>query len=204
MPVTNSNTMTEDLFALHAEIATMHFLKEADNPYFKSKYLDYPSLIATVKPVLHKHGFVWFTVPGFISGEPTLKYILMYKTGEIAVEGSMLLSAKGVTPQDQGGAITYARRYSLTAVLDIAADEDDDGNKATDAVKGVTKAKEDVAKPITDQTKGNVYMLLKKLEMDLETFQKSIGTQVDSLTELDGNAVVRKLMTELEKRAVVK
>jgi len=35
-------------------------------------------------------------------------------------------------PQEQGSAITYARRYALTAMLGIAAEEDDDGRRAQD------------------------------------------------------------------------
>lgn len=33
-------------------------------------------------------------------------------------------------PQEQGSAITYARRYAVTALLGIAAEEDDDGQAA--------------------------------------------------------------------------
>jgi predicted metal-dependent hydrolase len=34
-------------------------------------------------------------------------------------------------PQEIGSALTYARRYSLSALLGIAADEDDDANAAS-------------------------------------------------------------------------
>ena len=37
-------------------------------------------------------------------------------------------------PQKQGSAMTYARRYSLFALLGLAADEDDDGNSAAKGV----------------------------------------------------------------------
>ena len=37
------------------------------------------------------------------------------------------------TSQTLGSAITYARRYALTAVLNLVADEDDDGQAATSA-----------------------------------------------------------------------
>lgn len=202
-----TTTMIDDLFALHTELATMRFVKSADNPYFKKKYQDYPSLLEQVKPVLLKHNFIWITGPGVNvdnGGEPTLVYALKHKSGENASSGVMLLSAKGVTPQDQGSAITYARRYALTAVLDIAADEDDDGNKATDAAKATVKTAEDTAKPITEQTKGNIYLLLKKLPRDPEDFQKFIGKQIDSMSELEGGQAVRRLVTELEKQAASK
>lgn len=47
-------------------------------------------------------------------------------------------------PQEQGSAITYARRYAVTALLGIAAEEDDDGAAAQNATPKPTVA---VAKP---------------------------------------------------------
>lgn len=48
------------------------------------------------------------------------------------------------TPQGQGSALTYARRYALCAMLNIAADEDDDGQSAE---KLVTKPQPKPAPP---------------------------------------------------------
>jgi hypothetical protein len=42
------------------------------------------------------------------------------------------------TAQDYGSAVTYAKRYSLTGLLNLTiSDEDDDGNKATSSVASV-------------------------------------------------------------------
>jgi len=54
----------------------------------------------------------------------------------------MLPAGEGA--QSAGSAITYARRYLLCAVLNIAADEDDDGAKASKK----TKPKEDWGKKV--------------------------------------------------------
>jgi hypothetical protein len=45
----------------------------------------------------------------------------------IASEHPLPLSGR---PQEIGSALTYARRYSLSALIGIAADEDDDANAA--------------------------------------------------------------------------
>jgi len=45
-------------------------------------------------------------------------------------------------PQAQGSAVTYARRYAYMSVLGLVADEDDDGQRATQAVKAVKKTTE--------------------------------------------------------------
>jgi hypothetical protein len=44
-------------------------------------------------------------------------------------------------PQSIGSALTYSRRYSLMAMLGIVADDDDDGNAATQPVKQLLKPK---------------------------------------------------------------
>jgi ERF superfamily len=43
------------------------------------------------------------------------------------------MSPKDSSPQGQGSAITYLRRYALSAVLGIATEDDDDGNAASSA-----------------------------------------------------------------------
>ena len=46
------------------------------------------------------------------------------------------------TAQQTGSSLTYARRYSLSSIAGIAADEDDDGTSATKAALQTRKAKE--------------------------------------------------------------
>lgn len=59
------------------------------------------------------------------SGEPHLTTIVAHSSGEW-VEDSMPLKITQDTPQGQGSAITYARRYMLCAMLGIVADSDND------------------------------------------------------------------------------
>jgi hypothetical protein len=46
------------------------------------------------------------------------------------MESVMPLPAFGADPQKFGSVVTYARRYAFTAFWNLAAEEDDDGNKA--------------------------------------------------------------------------
>lgn len=48
----------------------------------------------------------------------------------------------GSKPQEIGSSITYARRYNLTALLNLDIDEDDDGNAANEAKKVSSKEQE--------------------------------------------------------------
>jgi len=99
--------------------------KKAVNPYFNSKYAPLDLVIEATKEGLKKNGLAVVALPY----AETLTTILSHKSGEwIAAETPLLADKKG--PQGQGSAITYARRYALSAILNVASEDDDDGNMA--------------------------------------------------------------------------
>ena len=107
------------------------------NPHFRSKYATLPEVLKTVRPLLAKHHLAICQTPDLIDGKLVLKTRLMHAEGEV-IESAMPLP-EGGTMQAMGSAITYARRYALTALLGICGDEDDDGN-ATSAKPAKTAA----------------------------------------------------------------
>ena len=119
------------LLAVQAEAPAIQ--KTKINPAFKSKYVSLDVLMESVMPILSKHGLVWVTRPVYRGSEdtPVLHYSLIHAESQQSLDGEMLLMLAKNDPQGQGSAITYARRYSLMAVLGLVADEDDDGNKAS-------------------------------------------------------------------------
>jgi hypothetical protein len=119
--------------AAQAEFAPV--AKDKDNPFFKSRYADLASVMATVQPVLARHKLavtqlIGFTVDESGAARDTLTTILAHESGE-ALESVMLLHMPKKEPQAQGSATTYARRYALMSLLNIVADDDDDGNRGT-------------------------------------------------------------------------
>jgi hypothetical protein len=123
------STLVEALLAFQADAPKL--TKDATNPHFKNKYTSLDSLIADVVPVLSQHKLVWLTRPGRDeTGAPALHYELLYAPSGERVEGAMPLMLSKEDPQGQGSALTYARRYSMVSVLGLAADDDDDGNRA--------------------------------------------------------------------------
>lgn len=101
-----------------------------------TKYLSLSALHAAVFPLLAEVGLAWICLPTMTTGD---RFVLMYKlvhvaTGEEEI-GEYPLPESGGS-QALGSAITYARRYALTAVLGIApADDDDDGHAAEQAAQ---------------------------------------------------------------------
>lgn len=125
-----TKSLLTSLLAVQSEAPTLP--KDATNPHFKSKYTPLDTIVQTIGPILQKHGLVWMTLPGIdaASGEPTLTYRLAHaETGEV-LEGSMPLLLTKKDAQSHGSAITYARRYALCSVLNLVADDDDDGHAA--------------------------------------------------------------------------
>ena len=108
--------------------------KTASNPYFKSKYAPLDAIVEATRPVLAKHGLAIQQQPLFMEGCAGVETTIIHKNGH-STSTTLLLPLKDQSPQGVGSAITYARRYSLAAVLGLATEDDDDGNISTGLAK---------------------------------------------------------------------
>lgn len=63
--------------------------------------------------------------PTSINGQQALTTVVAHESGQW-IEDTMELKIVQETPQGQGSAISYARRYALTAMLGLVADDDND------------------------------------------------------------------------------
>jgi ERF superfamily len=98
---------------------------------YSYKYADLGDILPAVRPLLAQHGLSWSAKPSQAeTGELTLRYQLAHTSGEKDAGEMPLGVARDCRPQELGSAITYARRYALTAQLNLATEEDDDGQTA--------------------------------------------------------------------------
>jgi len=102
----------------------------ANNPYFNSKYAPLQEVLNIVRPLLTKHGLAIIQSPSGDGKNVSITTILSHESGEWIEFEPLILNPEKTTPQGIGSAITYGRRYSLSAALGIAS-EDDDGNEAS-------------------------------------------------------------------------
>lgn len=98
------------------------------------KYLNLATLLKNIKPIFEKHGIAFsqkVTFDGTGDGRQILGTVetVIFDENERQTVCSYPFFVTG-DPQQVGSAITYARRYSLTTVLGIFPDKDDDGNYA--------------------------------------------------------------------------
>ena len=125
--------------------------KEADNPYFKSKYVTLDALVDCVRPVLAKHGLSFLQEPAGDGQNISVTTTLFHESGEWLESEPFVMKAAKVDPQGAGSAVTYGRRYTLQAILGVTwCEKDDDGNAASGlTAKPATPAKQAApAKPI--------------------------------------------------------
>jgi len=100
----------------------------ADNPFYHSKYAPLQDVLNTVRPLLSKHGLSIIQSPSGDGQSISITTMLLHESGEWIEFDPLVLKAEKITPQGAGSAITYGRRYALSAVLGISSEDDDDGN----------------------------------------------------------------------------
>jgi hypothetical protein len=103
--------------------------KDALNPHFKSKYADLASVWEACRAPLASNGLAILQPVSAIGPSVTVTTLLAHSSGEWIAE-SLTMTATANTPQAVGSAITYGRRYGLSAMVGIAP-EDDDGEAAS-------------------------------------------------------------------------
>ena len=103
--------------------------KSSANPFFKSKYADLAEVWNTITEPLSKNGLSVVQAPVGIDGRSVkILTMLLHKSGQYIRTVTTIPCAKS-DAQGIGSALTYGRRYALSALVGIAQ-EDDDGNAA--------------------------------------------------------------------------
>ena len=119
--------------------------KDSENPFTRSWYASLKSVMDTCRDALLNNG-IWLCQYPVPVETPNCLGLMTKLTH---VESGQWQSSLAVVPlpkadpQGMGSAITYARRYALTAMLGMVT-EDDDGESAKSAQKTVTHARRPV------------------------------------------------------------
>lgn len=118
------------IHAAQAKIETVR--KNGENPHFRSKYATLDEIWETVRGAVNAAGLVVFcTIETANGGKQLTTHVAEVKSGE-EISCSFPIVAQATGPQAIGSAMTYARRYTLTAILEIVTGDgtDDDGEAA--------------------------------------------------------------------------
>ncbi len=108
-------------------------LKDSNNPFYKSSYADLTAIWQVAQAPLSANNLAVVQATRIENDKIIMENILMHKSGQwISSDYPVnFFDIQKKDAQGVGSAMTYARRYSLQALLGIVADQDDDGNAAS-------------------------------------------------------------------------
>lgn len=123
----------------------------ATNPFFKSKYAPLPDIINHIRENLSKNGLsVFQSTGGDGDGSIYVTTRLLHTSGEFIESDPLYIKLEKNTAQGAGSSITYARRYSLSAILNLSSEEDNDGNHPTQPTAEPKNVPQNEDKPPTN------------------------------------------------------
>lgn len=114
--------------------------KDTENPFFKSKYADLNSIWEAARGPLTENGLCVIQTTEIQEQDLGVKTILAHTSGEW-ISGFLPLTEK---PQITGSALSYSRRYGLSAIIG-GYTHDDDAEVATGPTR--TKMHKDYEEP---------------------------------------------------------
>lgn len=169
--------------------------KNSENQHFKNKYAALDEIISTITPVLTKNGLSQIQSTTAEGGQIGVKTFLIHQSGEFIEFDTLWLPMGKVNAQGAGSSITYARRYALCASLGIAADEDDDGNNASQNANGSVQTKTVASDKQLNMIKG---LLEKKVTEELsfnklhDHLKTKLGTQnnLENFTKAEASKAI--------------
>jgi len=130
------------LVAFNGKVSSIS--KDAKNPQFRSEYVTLDKLIEITRPILQENGLSVMQFPlTNVAGETGIQTMLLHGTGEYIESDPIFMTPQRMLkggayeiakdPQAAGSLISYLRRYSYQAILNLNTGEDDDGAEAANA-----------------------------------------------------------------------
>lgn len=198
----NSNLYLE-LFNIQKEIQNPK--NTAYNPYFESNYTALPELLKLLKPMLNERGILLIQDTGGENGKVFVQTSFIHvESGEILTLNKLWMKPQKLNPQGGGSAITYARRYQLTAFFAIMGEDDDDGNAASTGPKRVNETAPDNKAKLAPKSAGKPAPKSASTQSNSKPAPKSAGKNTPKSgagkstppTDLKGDAYWEHLATE--------
>ena len=127
--------------------------RDKKNDHFNYKYADLAACLEVCREPISKNGLAVIQIPSYY--DPATKKIkvatmLCHSSGQY-VKGELEIIVKNPDAQGIGSAITYARRYSLCAMVGIAQDDDDANTSCGIEPKQQQQPKQQPAKAETEK-----------------------------------------------------
>lgn len=133
----DKKALEQKMFAIQS--AGLKAKKDADNPFFNSKYTTLDGLWESLLPHLTEQGLLVYHHTLQVDGAQYLETVVQ-NIDEVSSVHTQFRLPDNLEPQKIGSAITYAKRYNLGQLFNIMTDADDDGNASSPVNTGKKKA----------------------------------------------------------------
>jgi hypothetical protein len=110
-----------------------------ENPFHKNKYADYNTVVSETRQHLVENGLRVKQAVTTLDGKVAIWTMLVHLESMQYIQTISIIENKPGDPQSQGSGITYMKRYSYIAILDLLVDADDDGNLGANLGKQADK-----------------------------------------------------------------
>ena len=98
---------------------------------YKFRYATFDAIVESVRGPLTTAGIAFLQSAELDESNVTVETMLLHKSGQWISSTIGAHLDPGAGPQGLGSLISYLKRYALSAILGVVADEDDDGNAAS-------------------------------------------------------------------------
>jgi hypothetical protein len=112
-----------------AQAGIKSITKDRTNPHFKNRYATLDAILDAVRPTLAAQGLSIVQGASESTQGFNVETYLVHSSGEY-IANVVAVPVSKQDAQGVGSAMTYGRRYGVSALLALSTDEDDDGEAA--------------------------------------------------------------------------
>ena len=152
-----TDTIYTALLKFHSGVKSIK--KSSINPYYGSKYANLADVQKAIAQPLQDAGLI--IIHQLDSNDTMTSSVIHCQSGK-QISATYKLRVERNDSQAWGKAITYAKRYALSSLLNLCIDEDDDGESSRDRRVKLSGKKLDEAKQWILSGEGSIKKLEKK------------------------------------------
>lgn len=194
----STTKLDSSLAKAQGQIQTAH--KDKINPAFRSKYADITAVWDACREALAKHEISVTQWPIHTEGNRVHLITRIAHAGEW-MQGEFSIPVGKPDAHGYGSAVTYAKRFALSAALGIVSDDevDDDGNAASQTNRNAPRVEE---KRIVKATPATAPQKPSEFDSVVSGVQQPGGSQYSSWETEKLEAYMLEMMTKLQARGM--
>lgn len=170
---------------------------------YSYNYADLADTLDAITPHLNANGLVLCQFPSTIREGIRVVTVIGHESGQW-ISSTLFMSSDHSKPQNDGSAITYARRYAAQAMAGISSETDDDANLAqgNDAETGQRQRQKPADRPseLSEMARKTLAAFI-PLQLGIEDLEAWVGKPMNRLDDEDF-ATLRQMYEDVKGEAI--